>query len=161
MNGAGPSASDVPAVTVRLAQESDLKALIRVAEACFGASAWTEAQFTASLANLVLVADAPGQHCAGYAAAQSTGPGEGELLSLAVMPKFRRSGIGAALLEAALARLGELGTRNVFLEVRESNAAALGFYRHYGFELFGRRPDYYREPVEAAAVLMKVLGPRG
>jgi len=51
------------------------------------------------------------------------------------------------------------GTREVFLEVRESNAVALSLYRELGFEQTGRRPNYYRDPVEAALLVhLKLRG---
>jgi ribosomal-protein-alanine N-acetyltransferase len=45
----------------------------------------------------------------------------------------------------------------VFLEVRESNQAAIAFYSKHGFAKMGRRPSYYRVPDEAAIVMEKKL----
>jgi len=39
------------------------------------------------------------------------------------------------------------------LEVRTANLAALRFYEHHGFEVIGRRKQYYVSPVEDALVL--------
>ena len=41
--------------------------------------------------------------------------------------------------------------------MRESNAPAIAFYTRLGFEMFGRRPVYYRDPVEAALCMKKKL----
>jgi ribosomal-protein-alanine N-acetyltransferase len=41
----------------------------------------------------------------------------------------------------------------LFLEVRESNAAARALYAARGFEPIARRARYYRKPVEDAIVL--------
>jgi ribosomal-protein-alanine N-acetyltransferase len=49
---------------------------------------------------------------------------EAEILNLAVVPERRRTGLGADLLEAGLTALQESGATRVWLEVRESNAAA-------------------------------------
>ncbi len=51
-----------------------------------------------------------------------------------------------------------LGIRKIFLEVRESNAAALVLYKNLGFEITGRRPNYYRDPTESA-LLLQLLRP--
>lgn len=84
---------------------------------------------------------------------------EGEVLNLAVDPTRRRSGIGRRLLEAALGRFRAGEATEVFLEVRESNAAALELYQGEGFRVVGRRGEYYRHPTEAALVLRRAPDP--
>jgi [ribosomal protein S18]-alanine N-acetyltransferase len=78
---------------------------------------------------------------------------EGEILNLAVQPRTRRNGVAKALLEALLEEFRRERVLQVFLEVRESNVAAIAFYQKSGFEKTGRRPGYYRHPEEAALVL--------
>jgi ribosomal-protein-alanine N-acetyltransferase len=80
---------------------------------------------------------------------------EAEVLNLAVREECRRQGEGRALLEELLRRFAESGVSRVFLEVRESNRGAMGFYERMGFRQSGRREDYYREPREAALVYEK------
>lgn len=84
---------------------------------------------------------------------------EGEILNLAVAPEHRRRGVARRLLEVACRSLHERGVQRAFLEVRESNDAAKGFYQHEGFRPIGRRSRYYRNPPEAALVLVRDLGP--
>jgi len=83
---------------------------------------------------------------------------EGEILNLGVRNAQRRQGMGTALVK----RLGELlrrqGVRRLFLEVRESNVVAVEFYTGLGFQQTSKRPNYYREPQEAALVLEAKLG---
>ena len=78
---------------------------------------------------------------------------EAEILDLAVKVAHRRQGLATVLLGSFLKQAARSGTRQVFLEVRESNLAALGLYRNFGFEIAGRRPDYYRCPQEAALIM--------
>ena len=78
---------------------------------------------------------------------------EAEVLNLAVAPENRRKGEGGALLRAAVADFRKRGVIRVFLEVRESNAAAIAFYKNHSFLQAGRREGYYRDPVEAALVM--------
>lgn len=80
---------------------------------------------------------------------------EAEVLNLAVREECRSQGEGRALLEELLRRFAESGVSRVFLEVRESNRGAIGFYERMGFRQSGRREDYYREPQEAALVFEK------
>lgn len=102
---------------------------------------------------LFLVAEV-GEGVAGYVVAVDAAD-EGEILNLAVAPTGRRQGLGRALVEHILDALGERGATKVFLEVRESNAAARALYAVYGFTEVGRRREYYRRPVEDAIVLRR------
>jgi len=54
-----------------------------------------------------------------------------------VLPEFRRSGMGRALMELCISRAKELGARRVILETQTSNLKAIAFYRAMGFELAG------------------------
>jgi [ribosomal protein S18]-alanine N-acetyltransferase len=76
-----------------------------------------------------------------------------EIFDVAVDSRQRRRGFATRLLQSVL-QLGEKrGVQEFFLEVRESNAAALALYRKFGFGVSGRRPNYYRDPDEAALLL--------
>ena len=84
---------------------------------------------------------------------------EAEILDVAVPARHRRKGYGRLLLKNFLALAQKRGTSEIFLEVRESNVAALSLYREFGFEAAGRRPNYYRDPMEAALLLrLKITG---
>jgi ribosomal-protein-alanine N-acetyltransferase len=89
---------------------------------------------------------------AGYVVALEAAD-EGEILNLAVDEAGRRRGLGRALVQAIVEALSERGVRQVYLEVRESNAAARALYATFGFKDVGRRKAYYRRPVEDAIVL--------
>lgn len=78
---------------------------------------------------------------------------EVEILNLAVAPAARRRGMGSQLLRHALAAAKRDGARRAFLEVRESNQAAVAFYQRFGFSGAGRRKQYYRDPPEDALIL--------
>ena len=82
---------------------------------------------------------------------------EGELANLAVAPGDRRKGVASALLDAVLEDATSRGTTEIYLEVRESNAAARALYSARGFDEVGRRKGYYRLPVEDALILRRTL----
>jgi ribosomal-protein-alanine N-acetyltransferase len=69
--------------------------------------------------------------------------GEAEILSVAVAGSQRRKGLARRMLNLHMGRLSGLGTRVLFLEVDESNAAARQLYRRAGFGEAGRREGYY------------------
>lgn len=68
-----------------------------------------------------------------------------EILTIAVVPKARRRGIGGALLAYHLATLAAAGAKSLFLEVEAENRAALALYRRFDFREVGERQAYYRK----------------
>jgi ribosomal-protein-alanine N-acetyltransferase len=68
---------------------------------------------------------------------------EAEILTVGVVPAARRQGIGRLLLADLLAHAGERGARQVYLEVRVDNAAAIALYESDGFAGVGLRRGYY------------------
>ena len=69
--------------------------------------------------------------------------GEAEILSVAVAAAYRGKGLARRMLNLHMGRLSGIGTRVIFLEVDESNAAARQLYRRAGFGEAGRREGYY------------------
>ncbi len=70
---------------------------------------------------------------------------EAEVLTIAVRPDTRRRGIGRALLEDALRHVYRDGARGIYLEVEDSNHAAITLYRGVEFRETARRAGYYAE----------------
>lgn len=92
----------------------------------------------------------------------SVAAGEAHILNLCIDPNFRKRGFGERLLNAIMARAVDVEVREVFLEVRPSNKAALALYQKKGFSYIADRPAYYQSKGaesgrEDAAVLSKVL----
>jgi ribosomal-protein-alanine N-acetyltransferase len=77
-------------------------------------------------------------------------PAECELEFVFVSSEARQQGIGRTLVQAVLAWARDLGSEEIWLEVRESNMRALRLYQGCGFTVVGRRPGYYADPPEDA-----------
>lgn len=75
--------------------------------------------------------------------------------NLAVLPAYRRRGIGTSLLLSVLGEGARLGARRATLEVRRSNEAARRLYERLGFSTAGVRRAYYTNPIEDALVLWR------
>lgn len=126
---------------------ADLDAIVRIEEA--GRGRWTRDQFAEEL-NLsfseVHVLEIDGQ-IAGFAVAWRVA-GDIQINNIAIRPDLRRQGLGTTLLmHAARGRGGK-----VFLEVDETNTAAIRFYEKNGFRATGRRRRYYGD---SDAILME------
>jgi ribosomal-protein-alanine N-acetyltransferase len=138
---------------IRPATVADAAAIAEIERACF-TDPWTAAGLAETLqygtTSTFLVLE--GERAAGYLMFRVSGE-EAEILNLAVMPGDRRQGIARGLLEMGLDLLAQAGATESFLEVRESNRAAIELYRRVGFRPVALRPDYYRNPREDALVL--------
>lgn len=109
------------------------------------------------------------QQILGFAAFQVIlAAGECGLENMGVEEDWRRRGVGRRLLAAGLlwCRGWRAVPENVsgqddclWLEVRASNGAAIGFYRQAGFVEVGRRISYYSQPEEDALQMSKTLRP--
>ena len=96
--------------------------------------------------------DEPSPCLVGFAILRQVGD-DGELLQIAVDKSVQRSGVGDLLMERVLAYAEENSFESVFLEVRESNEAAVRLYEKHGFRTVRVRKSYYDSPVEDALVM--------
>ena len=123
-------------------RESDLDAVIAIEERAYSYP-WTRGIFADCLrvgySCWVLALD---DEVIGYGVL-GVGAGEAHVLNICIAYSYQGAGYGGRLLARLidLARWHRAGS--VFLEVRPSNVAALGLYQSSGFEVVGRRPNYY------------------
>lgn len=80
-----------------------------------------------------------------------------DLLRVAVDAGTRHCGVGRKLMEAMIDDCVTGDVQNIFLEVRESNAAAIAMYEKMGFLKISTRKKYYDLPVEDGLVMQKQL----
>ncbi|MBQ47018.1 MAG: ribosomal-protein-alanine N-acetyltransferase [Zetaproteobacteria bacterium] len=80
-----------------------------------------------------------------------------DLLFIYVRPNFRKEGVGHLLMNEFIEWSEHTAKANdIFLEVRESNIAAIQLYKRYNFEKVGVRKSYYQDG-ETAIVMKKSL----
>lgn len=128
-------------LVIRTATHEDLAAIGEIQ----GLSSWQPANYLDYDCRVAVVDGV----VVGFLASRQTGPGEREILNVAVAASHRRRGIARSLVKEEFAAFR--GTW--FLEVRESNTAAIQLYKSLGFQPTGRRQDYYNDPGEAAIVM--------
>lgn len=92
----------------------------------------------------------------GYIGSQ-TSIDETDVMNVAVHPDWRRRGIAQMLINHLIAELKKRGSHSLTLEVRASNAPAIGLYEKIGFAQVGCRKNYYRNPKEDALILRKTF----
>lgn len=141
-------------VIIRPATAGDVLSVGLIERQSF-ADPWGSREFTSALDSpqtIFLVAEDEVGVIVGYTIALAVAE-ESEILNIAVETGHRARGIGGRLLDAAISEVRKRGAEQLFLEVRESNAAARKLYDSRGFAEISRRRGYYRMPVEDALIL--------
>ena len=134
------------------ATKDNITDIAGIEKSCFSIP-WTEKSIGDSISggntffNIAYIDGEP----AGYMSMQVI-LGEGDIMRVAVLPEYRRLGIGRAL-------LSECFSVNhpdvVFLDVRENNIPAIRLYESFGFVNIGIRKNYYSNPIENAVIMHK------
>jgi ribosomal-protein-alanine N-acetyltransferase len=124
---------------------------------------WSPAEFETLLSSKTTIGaaaiDAASNELRGFALSRLAAD-EAEILTIAVHGSHRSRGIGRALMIDTLSRLAVLHVRSLFLEVEQTNRAAIALYSHMGFREVGQRRGYYQKqhgPAATALVLRKDL----
>lgn len=134
---------------------SHTQAVAEIEKVCFS-DPWSLNSINSELDNplsLWLVA-LDGDRVAGYVGSQTV-LGGSDMMNLAVLPEYRKQGIGERLVNELVEHLKENGACCLVLEVRQSNEPAISLYTKLGFQQVGLRPNYYRNPKENALILRK------
>jgi [ribosomal protein S18]-alanine N-acetyltransferase len=149
----GEKIGDGPAVTVRRMAASDASAAHLILKESPEASVWSRESLLESVSQGIAWAAELDGRVAGILIGRVAAD-EFEILNLAVGKACRRRGIATQLVSSALEHARAAGARRSYLEVRASNAAGIAFYARMGFRECGRRPKYYRDPMEDAVLLV-------
>ncbi len=135
-------------LVLRPATAQDLEAIATIQAVSKGAAQWPPESYLAMQCTVACAGD----RACGFLVTRKTALREREILNLAVDPAARRRGVARRLLENELNR----DEATWFLEVRESNAAAIALYRSLGFRPVGVRKEYYNDTRESG-IVMKLL----
>lgn len=138
---------------IRRMQEGDVALVHAIEEAVFSLP-WSEKSFSDAIKredNIYIVAEEDGE-ILGYAGAWGVF-GEADITNMCVSPMHRRKGVGAALMKRLILEGRGAGIGIFFLEVRESNEAAINLYKSNGFMQVGVRKNFYEKPVENGLVM--------
>jgi ribosomal-protein-alanine N-acetyltransferase len=139
---------------------ADVPSLMVLERQAATAAHWSQEQYAqvfraGAPRRLVLVIEEQSE-IRGFLAARGMGE-EWEIENVVVAGMAQRRGLGTRLLEEFLSRTRAEGGTSVFLEARESNAAARALYARLAFVESGRRRAYYRDPEEDAIVYRRVF----
>jgi ribosomal-protein-alanine N-acetyltransferase len=131
----------------------DCEKVLQVEEACFSVP-WSKKSFEDSFSyagNHYLVAWEE-EKLVGFIGLMAVGE-EADITNVAVLPAYRRQGIGACLVGEMLELAKSEKIQKIMLEVRASNEAAIALYKKYGFQFLCKRKNYYQKPTEDADIM--------
>ena len=135
-----------------LTDESRLDEMLAVEISSFS-SPWSREDVKSTLTSpwLRVVGAFDGEDLAGWGCA-GVNPPEARLMTIAILPNFRRKGCGRALLKALLQAAADAGCGYMELECRKSNLPAQQMYRTSGFIKVGVSKGYYTDTGEDAYI---------
>ena len=90
-----------------------------------------------------------------------TGATAGHIVTIDVIARARRTGLGSLLLRAAEKSLANGGARTVGLETAVDNLAALAFYKRHGYSVVRTWPRYYSNGVDALVLRKELESAKG
>ena len=137
----------------------DIPVLATYEKELFPYSPWSTSQFKEEFAGIpttryMSVAES-GNKVVGYCGVFLPAPGvEADILTVAVLPDFRRQGIAREFMRQIEQWSKERGASAMMLEVEQSNSAAIELYKSLGFMKISVRMDYYG-PGQDAFVMRK------
>ncbi|GII29492.1 ribosomal protein S18-alanine N-acetyltransferase [Planotetraspora mira] len=150
-----------PDPVVRQMTMDDLPAVMEIERTTFPADAWSESMMRGELNDQPrtrhYVVACVGDAIVGYGGLAAAAD-QADIQTIAVLAGHRRSGIGAALMDALLAEAARRDTEAVFLEVRSDNEPAQAMYERFGFERLGVRRRYYEDGTDAITMVKKLDG---
>ncbi len=142
-------------VNIRRMTDEDVPAVSAIEEATFSMP-WKPDDFREMIRRdnmTYLVAEVGGKIVGGAGLRNILG--DCEITNVAILPAYRRQGIGKRLLVELLKAGTEIGAEAFTLEVRAGNEAAIRLYESLGFVSEGVRPDFYERPREDALIMWK------
>lgn len=146
---------------IRPATPADIPTIIALSRQAESAAQWSEAAYQEIVAKepndsiprrLILVIEdlvIEEREIRGFLVAKAVAR-EWELENIAIAASSRRQGLAVRLLTEFLDLIRRENAECVYLEVRQSNRAALALYKKLSFIEAGRRPSYYQHPQEDA-----------
>lgn len=143
---------------VKPLSEADAPAAAEIEKVCFS-TPWSEETLRSELLNpqnRFFGAFSEEETLLGYIGAQFVAD-EDSVFNVAVLPEFRRNGVGKALVKTMIAEAKKENAATIYLEVRAANLGAITLYEKQGFVFCGIRKNYYTNPTENALLMKLVL----
>ena len=137
----------------------DLARVLEIEVDLFPVDAWSEDLFLGELAEVSISRDVSvatlDSEIVGYASFRYVGK-QGDVNTVAVASSQQGKGIGTALMNWLESQAALRNVREIFLEVRSDNEAAIKMYDARGYERIDIRRNYYGNTIDANIMRKRV-----
>ena len=144
---------------IRPMTHSDLARVLEIEVDLFPVDAWSEDLFLGELAEVSISRDVSvaiiDSEIVGYASFRYVGK-QGDVNTVAVASDQQGKGIGTALMDWLESQAVLRNVREIFLEVRSDNEAAIKMYDARGYERIDIRRNYYGNTIDANIMRKRV-----
>ena len=147
-------------ITYRQATFLDLPVLVSLDREYFPDTAWPIEQFRDEIGGKTrnfLIAEDSGEIIAYAGAFLPAVGGEGDIMTIAVSPKYRRKGIATYLISELEKWAKSRGGDSMMLEVNVKNEDAIALYSKMGYQKLNVRKNYYGYGKDAQ-IMKRALG---
>ncbi len=146
-------------VEIRPMTKADVPAVKIIEDDLFPIDAWTESLFLDELAQVLLSREVAvavnADLIVGYASFRYVGK-QGDINTVAVSRSAQGKGIGTMLMDWLEAQAEKYKVREIFLEVRSDNEAAIAMYTARDYQRIDIRRNYYGNTIDAIIMRKKV-----
>jgi len=143
---------------IRLAREKHLHRMAEIERQCFPCP-WSESQINMFIRPFAgtrsWIAECCGE-VVGYVCAGLNDSGMLHVANLVVVPRLRKAGIAAKLMNVAESWGSRTGANAAFLEVRRENSAAIELYKNRGYWLQTVLKDFYGQGIDGLKLLKEL-----
>ena len=139
-------------MTLRDYRPEDFERICEIDRLCFPPGiAYTAGDIAVALEERDIIALVGGEEerVAGFVLARKDRRNHGRIITIDVLPEFRRAGLATRLMTEAHQRLKEAGAKRVRLETSVENAPAIAFYQKFGYRTLRRLKGYYLGKIDA------------
>jgi ribosomal protein S18 acetylase RimI-like enzyme len=77
------------------------------------------------------------------------------IMTLGVLPEYRRKGIGSEMLRRVEANIESYGVDRICLHVQSNNCGGMSFYKKSGYKIIGIEMEYYKKITPRSAYLLE------
>ena len=142
-------------INIRNMTLDDIESVFEIEKSIFSIP-WSKKSFESSISSkdTIYIVATIDEKIVGYLGIYILGD-QSDISNVCVQKDYRRMHIAEAMLSYIFDRAKSNNVKEITLEVRESNVAAISLYEKMGFKEIGIRKNYYQKPLENGLLMWK------
>lgn len=142
-------------INIRNMTLDDIESVFEIEKSIFSIP-WSKKSFESSISSkdTIYIVTTIDEKIVGYLGIYILGD-QSDISNVCVHKDYRRMHIAEVMLSYIFDRAKSNNVKEITLEVRESNVAAISLYEKMGFKEIGIRKNYYQKPLENGLLMWK------